>query len=217
MADPASRSGARYADDRTLRFTADVHAPHDEALAYAYESPSREGMPPISVGPNEGRTLELLLRLAGAKRVVEIGTLAGYSTIWMARALPPDGHLWTFEVDPKHAAVARENLRRAGVADRVDVLVGDAVELLPKIETHGPFCAVFVDADKERYDRYGRWAAANLRKGGLLLGDNAYFFGRLFGDEAGARAMRTFHEETPAAFDSVCLPTPDGLVLGIRR
>lgn len=217
MADPASRSGARYADDRTLRFTADVHAPHDEALTYAYVSPTREGMPPISVGPNEGRTLELLLRLAGAKRVVEIGTLAGYSTIWMARALPPDGHLWTFEVDPKHAAVARENLRCAGVADRVEVLVGDAVELLPKIEAHGPFCAVFVDADKERYDHYGRWAAANLRKGGLLLGDNAYFFGRLFGDEAGARAMRTFHEETPAAFDSVCLPTPDGLVLGIRR
>lgn len=217
MADPQSRAGARYADEKLLAWTAQVHAPHDEALERAFTSPGREGMPPISVGPNEGRTLQLLLRLAGARRVVEIGTLAGYSTIWMARALPADGHLWTLERDLRHAEVARGNLEAAGLADRVTVVVGDAVEELANLEAHGPFCAVFVDADKERYDRYGAWAAENLRPGGLLIGDNAYFFGRIFGDEPGAVAMRGFHEATPAAFDSVCMPTPDGLLVGIRR
>lgn len=217
MADPQSRAGARYADETLLAWTAQVHAPHDEALERAFTSPEREGMPPISVGPNEGRTLQLLLRLAGARRVIEIGTLAGYSTIWMARALPADGHLWTLERDPRHAEVARGNLEAAGLADRVTVVVGDAVEELASLEGHGPFCAVFVDADKERYDRYGAWAADNLRPSGLLIGDNAYFFGRLLGDEAGAVAMRGFHEATPATFDSVCMPTPDGLLVGIRR
>jgi predicted O-methyltransferase YrrM len=174
-------------------------------------------MPSISVGPNEGRTLELLLRLANARKVVEIGTLAGYSTIWMARALPRGGHLWTLERDPHHAEVARANLAAAGLTDRVDVLVGDAVDTLAGLQEKGPFCAVFVDADKERYDHYGAWAAANLRPGGLLLGDNAYYFGRLLGDEPGALAMRAFHRAATEAFDSVCVPTPDGLVVGIRR
>ncbi|MEZ4249032.1 MAG: hypothetical protein R3B99_12410 [Polyangiales bacterium] len=107
MADPQLRAGARYADEKLPAWTAQVHAPHDEALERAFTSPGREGMPPISVGPNEGRTLQLLLRLAGVRRVVEIGTLA---TIWMARAPPADGHLWTLERDLRHAEVARRNL-----------------------------------------------------------------------------------------------------------
>ena len=174
-------------------------------------------MPAIQVGPDEGKTLMLLLQLAGARRVVEIGTLAAYSTLWMARALPEDGKLWTFEKEPKHAEVARANLEAAGLADRVEVRVGDAIQGLASIEAEGPFDAVFVDADKGRYDRYGAWAAAHLRPGGLLLGDNAYFFGRLADeDDEAAAAMRRFHQQAARDFETVCLPTPDGLLLGRR-
>jgi caffeoyl-CoA O-methyltransferase len=174
-------------------------------------------MPAIQVGPAEGRTLFLLLRLIGARKVVEVGTLAGYSTIHMARALATDGHLWTIEYDPKHAEVARENLARAGLAERVTVLVGAGVDVLPTLAAHGPFDAVFVDADKKSYDQYGRWARAHLRRGGLLIGDNAYYFGNLTEDTPEALAMRRFHEEAAAAFDTACVPTPDGMLVGIKR
>lgn len=217
MADRESRAGARYADPAILDYTASVHAPHDEALARAFRAPEAEGMPAIQVAPSEGKTLALLLRLAGARKVVEVGTLAGYSAIWMARALPPGGRLWSLEADPHHAQVARANLAAAGLADRVEVVEGDAVSRLADLEAEGPFCAVFVDADKGRYDLYGRWAAQHLRVGGLLIGDNAYFFGNLL-DEANpsAAAMRRFHEEMAARFESVCLSTPDGMAVGIK-
>jgi caffeoyl-CoA O-methyltransferase len=156
--------------------------------------------------------------LAGARKVVEFGTLAGYSAIRMAQALPPDGHLWSLEFDPKHAAIARANLEAAGVADQVTVIVGPALDALPSLAQLGPFDAVFIDADKGNYDRYGAWARMALRTGGLLLGDNAYYFGNLLAeDDAEAAAMRRFHEQAKEAFDTVCLPTPDGLLLGIKR
>lgn len=217
MADQDSRAGQRYSTPQILDYAARVHHPHDAALQRAFDAPSSRGMPEIQVGPAEGRLLEILLRLSGARRVVEVGTLAGYSALWIARALPDDGHLWTLEADPAHAAVANEVVREAGLGDRVTVLVGDAVDALPKLSDSGPFCAVFVDADKGRYDWYGRWAAANLRPGGLLVGDNAYLFGRLLDDAPEAAAMRRFHEAMARDFRSVCIPTPDGLALGVRR
>src|SRR5262249_20649271 len=143
--------------------------------------------------------------------------LAGYSTIRLARGLSEGGRVWTIELDTRHAEIARQNFVEAGVADRIEVCVGKGVEVLATLEKHGPFDAVFVDADKESYDAYGRWAARHLRKGGLLLGDNAYFFGRLMEKSAGADAMRRFHEEATASFDSVCAPTADGLLVGIKR
>ncbi len=217
MADTESRAGKRYADAETLDFLAQVHHPSDEALSRAFEAADGSDIPAIQVGAAEGRLLGLLLGFVGAKRVVEVGTLVGYSTIWMARALPPDGRLWSIEAEPKHAALAREHLELAGLAERATVVEGDAVEVLASLEAHGPFCAVFLDADKGRYDVYGRWAAKNLRQGGLLLGDNAYLFGELLSDTSAAGAMRRFHRETAERFDSVCVPTPDGLVLGIKR
>jgi caffeoyl-CoA O-methyltransferase len=174
-------------------------------------------MPAIQVAPSEGKLLGMLIALAGARRVVEVGTLAGYSALRIARALPPDGKLWSIEHDPRHAAVARTSIAEAGLADRVEVLVGPGVALLERLTPEGPFDAVFIDADKANYDRYGRWARANLRAGGLLLGDNAYFFGRLLEPSPEAEAMRRFHEEAAASFDTVCIPTPDGLLLGIKR
>jgi predicted O-methyltransferase YrrM len=215
MADQDSRAGVRYTTPEILAFVERVHAPHDAGLARAFALPPE--MPAIMVGPSEGRLLELLCKLAGAKKVVEVGTLAGYSTIRLARAVPADGRVWTIEFEPHHAEVAQANFVAAGVADKITLLVGAGTEVLPTLEPLGPFDAVFLDADKIGYERYGQWAAANLRPGGLVLGDNAYLFGELLEDSPRGRAMRAFHQQVARDFDSVCIPTPDGLVLGIRR
>ena len=216
MADQSSRAGERYASAQILDYAARTHHPEDRALARAFQAPARHGMPEIQLGPAEGRLLELLLRLSQAQKVVEIGTLAGYSACWIARALPPGGHLWTIESNPKHAGVAAEVIGEAGFGDRVTIIRDEATEVLSKLNDSGPFCAVFLDADKGRYDLYGRWARENLRLGGLLIADNAYLFGRLLEDGDEAKAMRRFHEEMALHFDSVCVPTPDGLAVGVK-
>ncbi len=217
MADPDSRAGMAYITPEILELVQKIHAPHDVYLQRAYDAPAMEGMPAIQVGPSEGKLLGLLLQISGARKVVELGTLAGYSAIWMARHLPPDGHLWTVEENPKHADVAQAGLAAAGLAERVTVVEGEALAVLKVLERHGPFDAVFVDADKTSYDAYGRWAAKHLRPGGLLLADNAFCFKGLMGDSPEAAAVRRLHQETAAAFDSVCIPTPDGLLLGVKR
>lgn len=217
MADANSRQGKGYSDEAIREFVDKAHAPHDAHLQAAYDAPSLNGMPSIQVGPGEGKTLALLLRMIGARRVVEVGTLAGYSATWMARALPDDGHLWSIELDPKHADVAQKNLAAAGLKERVTVIEGPAVGVLEILEKHGPFDAVFIDADKGNYDQYGRWAAKNLRPGGLIVADNAYYFGGLMEDTPEAASVRRFHLETAKAFDSVCIPTPDGLVVGLKK
>jgi caffeoyl-CoA O-methyltransferase len=214
MADSDSRAGARYTSPEILAFCERVHVAHDAGLARAFAVP--DGMPAIMVGPSECRLLGLVCRLAGVKKAVEIGTLAGYSAIHIARALPADGHLWTIEFDPTHAEIARGNLAEAGVDDRVTVVVGAGVDVLPTLEPHGPFDAVFCDADKISYPFYGAWAARHLRPGGIVLGDNAYLFGELMDASPRGEAMRAFHEQVARDFDSVCIPTPDGLVLGIK-
>ncbi len=218
MADFDSRDGARYAQAEITRYTDAVHAPHDEALRRAFDAPEREGLPAIQVSASEARLLELLLRLAGARRVVELGTLAGFSALRMARALPPDGHLWTVEADPSHAAVARANIEAAGFTERVTVIEARGADAIGPLAEQGPFCAVFLDADKAGYATYAAWAAENVRPGGLLLADNAYYFGKLLEPEnEAATSVRHMHEDSRAAFETVCIPTPDGLFLGIRR
>lgn len=217
VADVDSRAGLSYATREILDWLAAVHAAHDAALARAFDAPAKHGMPGIQLGPSEGKALELLLGLAGARKVVEVGTLAGYSAIRAARALPPGGRVHTVESDPKHARVARENVAAASLAEMITVHEGPGLEVLPRLVSFGPFDAVFIDADKGNYDRYGRWAAENTRRGGLLVGDNAFLFGRLLEDSPEGAAMRRFHEEARAHFDTVCLPTPDGMLLGVRR
>jgi caffeoyl-CoA O-methyltransferase len=215
MADNDSRSGTRYTTPEIIDYVDRTHAPHDAALARAFTVP--EGIPAIQVGPSDGRLLYLLLKLIDAQKVVEVGTLVGYSAIVMARALQPTGRLWTIEFEPSHAEIAAANIAAAGLADKVSVLVGGGREVLPTLEREGPFDAVFIDADKVSYDYYGTWALQNLRRGGLVLGDNAYLFGELMDDSDRGRAMRAFHELIARSCDSVCVPTPDGLVVGIKK
>lgn len=215
MADHTSRAGERYAKPDILEYVNRVHVPHDAGLAQAFAVPA--GVPAIQVGPSDGKLIALVLRLIQATKVVEIGTLVGYSTIHIARALSPAGRLWSIEYEPRHAELAHANLTAAGVADRVSLLVGAAREVLPTLVSEAPFDAVFIDADKENYDFYGQWAVDNLRPGGLVIGDNAYLFGELLEDGARGVAMRRFHELVAGHCDSVCAPTPDGLVVGIKR
>ena len=156
------------------RYIAGLFATEDDALAGVQRSIDQAGMPAISVSPVEGKLLHLLARLAGARRILELGTLGGYSTIWMARALPPDGRLISIEVDGTYAEVARRNLQRAGVGDRVTVRVGRALDVLPQLEAEkeGPFDMVFIDADKQPYLEYFQWAMRLSRAGTLIVADN---------------------------------------------
>jgi len=217
MADATSRTGAPYATAAILDLLEKVHASHDAALEQAYRAPQQHNMPTISLAPSEGKLVQVLTQLAGAKRAVEIGTLAGYSAVHIARGLGSDGFLHTVELEPRHAEIARANIEAAGLSQRVLVHVGSAAEILPELVSKGPFDLVFLDADKGGYPQYSSWAAQNLRPGGLLIADNAYYFGALLQDDPTARAMRRFHEELPAHFTSVCAPTPDGLVVAIRN
>ncbi|MDP8922640.1 MAG: O-methyltransferase [Chloroflexota bacterium] len=224
MADPDSRAGTSYQTPAIEAYLRGLYAAETPGMQDALRSARTAGLPEIQVSPTDGKILEVLLRMVGARKVVELGTLAGYSAQWIIRALPPDGHLWTIERDPKHADVARGVLERAGLADRATVLTGTADELLGALEREAPFDAVFIDADKGGYERYARWALRHLRSGGLVLADNAYLFGYLAGREPderesarSIRAMRAFHDLLARECDGVVLPTPDGLSVAIKR
>lgn len=217
MADSNSRTGTKYSTPEIQAFTDRTHAAHDAALERAFRAPDAHGMPAIQLGASEARLLGLLMQLIAARKVVEVGTLAGYSALRLASGLAPGGKLWTFELDAHHAEVARDNIQAAGLADRIEVRVGPALVGLQGIESEGPFDAMFIDADKSGYPDYARWALRNLRPGGLLIGDNAYYFGQLLASSDEATRMREFHGFVAEHFDSVCIPTPDGMVLAIAR
>ncbi len=210
-------------DARVADYVARLYEPEDDVLADVRARSAAAGLPDIQVAPLDGRHLEVLARAAGARRAVEIGTLGGYSGLALLRGMAPDGTLDTVELEPRHAEVARETFRRAGLADRVRVHVGPALEILPTLAPHGPFDLVFIDADKEGYPRYLDWAAANLRSGGIVLLDNAFLFGHLpeapSGDRAAAiKAMQTVHETLARGglFRATVLPTGEGLAMGVR-
>lgn len=152
------------------RYLTDTLVGDDPALEAALAAQRDAGLPDIEVSPPAGKLLHLLARIAGARRVLEIGTLGGYSTIWLARALPDDGEVVTIEAEPAHAAVARENVDRAGVGERVDILVGAAADVLPTLVPG--FDLVFIDADKERNTLYFDWAARLGHPGTVVVVDN---------------------------------------------
>ncbi|WP_020574252.1 O-methyltransferase [Actinopolymorpha alba] len=149
-------------------------APNDDTLAAALRESEAAGLPSINVAPNQGKLLQILAQIQGARRILEIGTLGGYSTIWLGRALPVDGQLITLEYDLTHAEVARRNLARAGLDKIAEVRVGPALESLPKLadENPEPFDFVFVDADKVNNSHYVEWAVKLTRPGSLIVVDN---------------------------------------------
>jgi predicted O-methyltransferase YrrM len=152
----------------------DLLAPSDPALEAALQATAAAGMPMINVAPNQGKLLHILALSVGARAILEIGTLAGYSTIWLARALPAGGRLITLEADTKHAEVAQANIARAGLSGTVEVRVGRAIDTLPQLaaEALGPFDLVFIDADKANTAAYFDWAIRLTRGGGLIVVDN---------------------------------------------
>ncbi|HEY6572232.1 MAG TPA: O-methyltransferase [Candidatus Eisenbacteria bacterium] len=155
-------------------YLSNLFAPHDPALQASLTESTAAGLPEIQVSATQGKLLHMLARLQKARAILEIGTLGGYSAIWLARALPADGRLVTLEFDPKHADVARKNIAGAGLADRVDVRLGRALDTLPKLaaEGLGPFDLVFIDADKPSNPDYFTWALKLTRPGSLILVDN---------------------------------------------
>lgn len=159
----------------------------DAALTGALEHSDAAGLPPIAVAPNQGKLLYLLARLQGARRILEIGTLGGYSTIWLARALPEGGTLISLEASPQHAKVARENIEAAGLSDVVEVRVGRAAETLPSLAEEGgePFDVVFIDADKPNNPTYVTWALRLTRPGSLIILDNVVRGGRVIDPDGG--------------------------------
>ncbi|BCQ34559.1 O-methyltransferase [Erwinia rhapontici] len=153
--------------------------PQDAALLAALENNQAAGLPAIDVAPNQGKLLNLLAKMVGAKRILEIGTLGGYSTLWLARALPEDGKVITLEYEAHHAEIAAQNIRRAGLESKVTIRVGAALDTLPTLADAAPFDMIFIDADKRNNPAYLEWAIQYSRSGTLIIGDNVVRNGRV--------------------------------------
>jgi predicted O-methyltransferase YrrM len=180
-------------------YVAGLLTPHDEALEQAIGASERAGLPAIQVSPPQGKLLALLAEAIEVQAVLEFGTLGGYSTIWLGRALPPGGRLITLEADARYAAVAAANIERAGLKDVVDLRVGPALDALPKLEAEGagPFDLTFIDADKVHTPEYFAWAVEHSRPGSMIVADNVVRDGRLVDpdcDDPPILAQRRFHE-----------------------
>ena len=206
-------------------FLDDTVLDDDPVLSAALEASDAAGLPKIAVSAQQGKFLSLLAAATGARRVLEIGTLGGFSTIWLARGAGPDGRVTTLEYEPKHAEVARANIDRAGLADRVEVVVGAALDTLPSV-TGGPFDLVFIDADKENNPGYLEWAVKLTRPGSVIVVDNVIREGAILspGQDAvlhGARKVLELMGEHPQ-LDTAVLQTVgakhwDGLALALVK
>jgi predicted O-methyltransferase YrrM len=206
------------------KYVDSLYAAEDEGLRAVRERLVSAGRWGINIGANEGKILQLLMQISGASRVVEIGTLFGYSGVWIARALPAGGRLFTIERDRECMRMARKAFEDCGVSERVTLVEGEALEALRDLE--GPFDMVFIDANKSAYPQYLDWAALNVRRGGLIIADNTLLGGHVAENEKPeqlSRAqyveMRKFNEliANDARFFGTILPTDEGLTVAIRR
>ena len=199
----------------------------DDCLKAAEKSIIEAGIPQISVSPNQGKYLHILAKLCRARKILELGTLGGYSTIWMARALPDDGKLITLEIDPKHAEVAQQNVDRCGLASKIEILLGKAIDILPDLKTKGagPFDMIFIDADKPPYLEYFKWALQLSRPGTLIIADNVIREGKILLDVSpdemvtGVKKFNEFLAQCPAVtatiFQTVGAKEHDGMAIAI--
>jgi predicted O-methyltransferase YrrM len=218
------RNLTRQIDDYIL----DLFSHEDDALKLALQDMAAHGLPAINVSANEGKLLYLLTKLSGAKRALEIGTLGGYSSIWIGRGLPADGNLLSLEYEEKHAKVARANIARAGLSDKIEVRVGAALDTLPQIEASGehPFDLFFIDADKNNYPAYLDWCIKLARPGSVILGDNLIRGGRVINppsDDESAKGAAIFNRKMAQhpRLESIVLPimrdSIDGLGIAIVK
>jgi caffeoyl-CoA O-methyltransferase len=207
-------------DDRHAKYISSKFARPDAVLEQVMAAIPARGLPAITIKPEEGRFLQFLVRANGARRVVEIGTLGGYSGIWLARGLPADGRLITLEKEPRHAAVAREHFALAGLEGKVDLRLGDAKDTLPALAAEGTVDFCFIDADKLDYGAYLDWALANVRPGGIIAAHNAFRGGAVL-DAADkspeTNYLRAFNERfaTEPRLLSTIYPAGDGMLIGV--
>ena len=211
------------------KYIGDLFIAPDEALTAAEQSHASENIPHINVSPNLGKLLHLFVKLTNAKKILEVGTLAGYSTIWMARALPEDGKMISLEIDPHHAAVARKNIERAGLSSKVDILEGKAIDLLPQLlaENAGPFDMIFIDADKPPYTEYFEWALKLSRPGTVIIADNVIRDGKVLdpnqedpmvkGAQRFNRALAASPEVTATILQTIGLKEYDGMAIALVK
>jgi len=207
--------------DQVSRYITGLFAVQDRSLQEARDSSPKKGLPDISIQPEEGRFLQFLVRANNTMKALEIGTLGGYSGIWIARGLPPGGKLITLEVDSRHAQVAREHFKGAGVADLIEMRVGDAHSVLQDLSDEDPFDFVFIDADKSGYEAYYEWAVENVHVGGVVTAHNTLRGGKVADDveaDERTRVMRSFN--TRVAKDprviSTIYPAGDGTLVAVR-
>lgn len=197
-----------------------LFATEDELLQELRYEISRRGLPEIHISAEQGRFLQVLIAAIRGRRILEVGTLGGYSALWMARALPPDGRLLTLEIDSGRAEMAREFAARAGLDRVIEVRVGEASEAMGSLDAADPFDLVFIDADKERYPLYLEEAVRLLRPGGLIVADNAFWSGKVVdedADDAGTRAIREFNRRLAGhpELTGTIVPMRDGLALAV--
>lgn len=211
-------------DPKIAQYAYKTFHPEDETLIEIRKLSRLGHLPDIQIGPMDGLHLEVITRAMGATKAVEIGTLGGYSGVCIARGLPVGGKLYTFEMVPKHAEIARKAFQLAGLVDRTEVIMGKALENLALIEKHGPFDLVFIDADKAGYCSYLQWAEKNLRVGGVVLADNTFGFGHIadpasLGErDSEVAAIDRFNQMIARhpKFKSTILPTGEGMVLAVK-
>lgn len=201
-------------------YITDLFAQEDDVLKWIQSETTRLDIPQMSIRPFEGRLLQLLIYLSGAKKVIEIGSLAGYSGVWLARALPVDGHLYTIEKNPKHADATRASFEKAGLSDRTTVYQGDALDMLDKLIPEGPFGLIFLDAMKVDNPKYLTWAVEHLSIGGVIAAHNSFRQGRIIAPE-------TIHDHGMIEFHQMLIDEPrveatiigmgDGITVGVKR
>jgi caffeoyl-CoA O-methyltransferase len=202
------------------QYVNEVFAAEDDALRHIQAETQRHELPQISLRPHEGQALYMLARLIGARKIVEIGVLAGYSGTWLARALPADGRLIGVELSAKHAEVARANFAHAGLSDKVEIRQGAALDLLASVSADGPFDLVFIDADKGSYPEYLAWAVDNLRPGGVVAAHNAFRHGSVVQPQTDEdRLVDGFNRSlaNDPRLDSTIFALGDGMAVAIKR